>query len=114
MPLSYNSVNVEIIATLSRIWWNGYDLTSYTEMMKPLNMKKLIMMKWYWHSLYIALLFQEDPMLINELRDDVRQESSKFGEVKNVKIYDVSLMKPEACKTSWIKAVNFYDAPHAK
>lgn len=28
-------------------------------------------------------------MLINELRDDVRDESSKFGEVKNVKLYDV-------------------------
>lgn len=28
-------------------------------------------------------------MLINELRDDVREESSKFGEVKNVKLYDV-------------------------
>lgn len=35
--------------------------------------------------------FQEDPMLINELRDDVRDESSKFGEVKSVKLYDVSL-----------------------
>lgn len=32
--------------------------------------------------------FDVDPVLINELRDDVRQESSKFGEVKNVKIYD--------------------------
>ena len=35
--------------------------------------------------------FQEDPMLINELRDDVRDESSKFGDVKSVKLYDVSL-----------------------
>lgn len=38
-----------------------------------------------------ASFFQEDPMLINELRDDVRDESSKFGEVKSVKLYDVSL-----------------------
>lgn len=30
-------------------------------------------------------------MLINELRDDVREESSKFGEVKNVKLYDVGV-----------------------
>ena len=37
-----------------------------------------------------ASFFQEDPMLINELRDDVRDESSKFGEVKSVKLYDVS------------------------
>ncbi|KAK3097780.1 hypothetical protein FSP39_013131 [Pinctada imbricata] len=47
--------------------------------------------------------FDEDPMLINELRDDVRTEASKFGEVKNVKIFDnhpegvmsVSFKEPE-------------------
>lgn len=39
----------------------------------------------------IDFIFQEDPMLINELRDDVREESSKFGEVKNVKLYDVGV-----------------------
>ena len=35
--------------------------------------------------------FQDDPTIINELRQDVRDEGSKFGEVKNVKIFDVSV-----------------------
>lgn len=30
-------------------------------------------------------------MLINEFCDDVREESFKFGEVKNVKLYDVGV-----------------------
>ncbi|XP_046544376.1 HIV Tat-specific factor 1-like [Haliotis rubra] len=32
--------------------------------------------------------FEENPMVINELRDDVRTEVAKFGEVKKVTVYD--------------------------
>ncbi|KAJ8314461.1 hypothetical protein KUTeg_006611 [Tegillarca granosa] len=47
--------------------------------------------------------FEEDPTLINEWRDDVRSECSKYGEVKNVRIFDnhpdgvmtVSFKEPE-------------------
>ncbi|XP_033740770.1 HIV Tat-specific factor 1-like [Pecten maximus] len=32
--------------------------------------------------------FEEEPTLINDLRDDVRDECSRYGEVKNVKMFD--------------------------
>lgn len=32
---------------------------------------------------------QEDPMLINEIRDDLREECEKFGVVKKVLLFDV-------------------------
>ncbi|XP_071112882.1 17S U2 SnRNP complex component HTATSF1-like [Haliotis cracherodii] len=32
--------------------------------------------------------FEENPMVINELRDDVRLEAAKFGEVKKVTVFD--------------------------
>jgi len=33
--------------------------------------------------------FQEDPLVLNEYRDDLRIECEKFGEVKKVIIFDV-------------------------
>ena len=33
---------------------------------------------------------QTDPSLINELRDDVRTECAKFGDVRKVQVHDVS------------------------
>ena len=33
---------------------------------------------------------QDDPMAINEIRDDLRQECEKFGVVKKILIFDVS------------------------
>ena len=36
------------------------------------------------------LSVQENPEAINDIRDDVRSECEKFGEVKKVLIHDVS------------------------
>lgn len=36
------------------------------------------------------VLPQEDPLVLNEYRDDLRSECEKFGEVKKVIIFDVS------------------------
>ena len=36
------------------------------------------------------LCVQDDPALINELREDVHSECTKFGEVRKVQVYDVS------------------------
>ena len=33
---------------------------------------------------------QDDPMAINEIRDDLRQECETFGVVKKILIFDVS------------------------
>lgn len=40
---------------------------------------------------YLTLfsLLQEDAMLINEIRDDLREECEKFGVVKKVLLFDV-------------------------
>lgn len=35
-------------------------------------------------------MIQADPTLITDIRDDLREECSKFGEVKKVLIFDVS------------------------
>lgn len=35
---------------------------------------------------------QEDPLVLNEYRDDLRSECEKFGEVKKVIIFDVSVI----------------------
>ncbi|XP_061169553.1 HIV Tat-specific factor 1-like [Saccostrea echinata] len=64
-----------------------------------LKCEKVVILK----NMFSPKEFDVDPVLINELRDDVRQESSKFGDVKNVKIYDnhpegvmsVSFKEPE-------------------
>lgn len=37
-------------------------------------------------------LLKDDPTLINEIKDDLRDECSKLGEVKKVLIFDVSLI----------------------
>ena len=37
----------------------------------------------------VVHLIQEDAMLINEIRDDLRDECQKFGEVKKVLLFDV-------------------------
>ena len=42
---------------------------------------------------YIHLLLsypQDEPMAINDIRDDLRQECEKFGVVKKILIFDVS------------------------
>lgn len=36
---------------------------------------------------------QEDPLVLNEYRDDLRSECEKFGEVKKVIIFDVSVVR---------------------
>lgn len=71
--------------------------------------EKVVILK----NMFTPSEFDEDPMLINELRDDVREESSKFGEVKNVKLYDnhpegvisVSFKEPEMADAC-IEAMN--------
>lgn len=35
---------------------------------------------------------QEDPLVLNEYREDLRSECEKFGEVKKVIIFDVSII----------------------
>lgn len=35
-------------------------------------------------------LFQEDPLVLNEYREDLRVECEKFGAVKKVILFDVS------------------------
>ena len=40
--------------------------------------------------LQIIFLFQEDPVQITEVRDDLRKECEKFGPVKKVIVFDVS------------------------
>ena len=39
---------------------------------------------------HIHVLSQNDPMIINDVKDDLREECSKIGEVKKVIIFDVS------------------------
>lgn len=39
-----------------------------------------------------AIFPQEDPLVLNEYRDDLRSECEKFGEVKKVIIFDVSVI----------------------
>lgn len=36
---------------------------------------------------------QEDPTVLNDIRDDLRQECEKFGTVKKILIFDVHLLK---------------------
>ena len=36
------------------------------------------------------ILSQNDPMAINDIKDDLREECSKMGEVKKVILFDVS------------------------
>ncbi|OWF41338.1 HIV Tat-specific factor 1-like [Mizuhopecten yessoensis] len=50
--------------------------------------------------------FEEDPTLINDLRDDVRMECGKFGEVKNVKIFD---NHPDGVMMVYFKAADSAD-----
>ncbi|XP_021344788.1 uncharacterized protein LOC110444753, partial [Mizuhopecten yessoensis] len=49
---------------------------------------------------------KEDPTLINDLRDDVRVECGKFGEVKNVKIFD---NHPDGVMMVYFKAADSAD-----
>ena len=42
------------------------------------------------HKAAVALSdTQEDPMAINDIRDDLRQECEKFGVVKKILLFDV-------------------------
>ncbi|XP_060084348.1 HIV Tat-specific factor 1-like [Ylistrum balloti] len=51
--------------------------------MRPKN-EKVVVLK----NMFDPSEFEEQPTLINDLRDDVRIECGRFGEVKNVKIFD--------------------------
>ena len=46
--------------------------------------------------IYLSFVFvlQKDPMMINEIRQDLREGASKYGEVKKIVICDVSI-QPE-------------------
>ena len=39
-----------------------------------------------------SLTLQVDAMMINEIKDDLKEECSKYGEVKKVMIFDVSIV----------------------
>ena len=39
----------------------------------------------------LVLSFQKDPSQIQEIRGDIRSEGAKFGEVRKVTVYDVSM-----------------------
>lgn len=39
----------------------------------------------------MSRLLQEHPELINDIRDDLRDEGAKFGEVKKIIIFDVRI-----------------------
>lgn len=41
-------------------------------------------------TLCLCLWSQEDPLVLNEYRDDLRTECEKFGTVKKVILFDVS------------------------
>lgn len=41
--------------------------------------------------MFAFILLQEDALVLNEYRDDLRTECEKFGQVKKVIIFDVSL-----------------------
>ena len=40
----------------------------------------------------MSRLLQEHPELINDIRDDLRDEGAKFGEVKKIIIFDVRIL----------------------
>lgn len=37
------------------------------------------------------IALQEDPLVLNEIREDLRTECEKFGQVKKVLIFDVGI-----------------------
>lgn len=41
--------------------------------------------------LLLILLVQEDPLVLNEIREDLRSECEKFGQVRKVLIFDVGI-----------------------
>lgn len=42
-------------------------------------------------------MLQEDPTLLLELKEDVREECEKLGEVTNVILYDASIVISGCC-----------------
>ena len=40
--------------------------------------------------MFLNCLLQKNPELITDLRDDIKKECEKFGEVKKVIVFDVS------------------------
>lgn len=42
-------------------------------------------------NLTCVLALQEDPLVLNEIREDLRTECEKFGQVKKVLIFDVGI-----------------------
>jgi len=42
-------------------------------------------------NLICAIALQEDPLVLNEIREDLRTECEKFGQVKKVLIFDVGI-----------------------
>ena len=49
---------------------------------------------------YSIFSLQKNPVLITELRDDIKRECEKFGEVRKVIVFDVSVFfeAHELCK----------------
>ena len=41
------------------------------------------------YKIYCSSRTKEDPTVLNDIRDDLRQECEKFGTVKKIMIYDV-------------------------
>lgn len=38
---------------------------------------------------YVCVCVQEDPTLITDIREDIQEECSKFGDVKKILLFDV-------------------------
>lgn len=40
--------------------------------------------------IFIMRIFQDDPLVLNEIREDLRVECSKFGQIRKLLLFDVS------------------------
>ncbi len=83
--------------------WKYFSLIFITEKGKNIH-------PWMPHTDRYSLLLsflQEDAMLINEIKDDLQAECSKYGEVKKVMIFDVSI------KSSCLLCLWFPIYPHS-
>ena len=46
----------------------------------------------YKNKLFHCVSLQNNPLLVTEIRDDLKSECEKFGEVKKVIVFDVSTL----------------------
>lgn len=46
----------------------------------------------HFDDVIVPSVFQEDPLVLNEYREDLCSECEKFGAVKKVIIFDVSVV----------------------